>query len=101
MGLPSKVCILDGWGENVNKDEWNAIHIAETPVTDGLRKHEGRWRTVQAHGKAVGLPSDAGKVQLSRSVFTFFVCPWLLEEPWLTNLLTADMGNSEVGHNAL
>ncbi len=59
-----KVCILDGWGENVNKDEWNAIHIAETPVTDGLRKHEGRWRTVQAHGTAVGLPSDAGKILL-------------------------------------
>lgn len=68
---PVLVCILDGWGENINKDEWNAIHIADTPTTDGLRKLNNRWRTVQAHGKAVGLPSDA------------------------------DMGNSEVGHNAL
>jgi len=57
-----KVCILDGWGENENKDEWNAIHVADTPTTDGLRKLSNRWRTVQAHGKAVGLPSDAGQL---------------------------------------
>lgn len=29
----SQVCILDGWGENVNKDEWNAIHVAEASLT--------------------------------------------------------------------
>jgi hypothetical protein len=68
---PVLVCILDGWGENENKDKFNAIHSAETPVTDALKDVPGRWRTVRAHGTAVGLPSDA------------------------------DMGNSEVGHNAL
>ncbi|BDA43229.1 2,3-bisphosphoglycerate-independent phosphoglycerate mutase [Coccomyxa sp. Obi] len=68
---PVLVCILDGWGENENKDKFNAIHSAETPVTDALKEVPGRWRTVRAHGTAVGLPSDA------------------------------DMGNSEVGHNAL
>lgn len=68
---PVLVCILDGWGENENKDKFNAIHSAQTPVTDALKGVPGRWRTVRAHGTAVGLPSDA------------------------------DMGNSEVGHNAL
>ena len=68
---PVLVCILDGWGENKVKDEYNAVHVAKTPTTDGLKDVPGRWRTVRAHGTAVGLPSDA------------------------------DMGNSEVGHNAL
>ncbi|GAB4815974.1 hypothetical protein N2152v2_003020 [Parachlorella kessleri] len=67
---PLLVCILDGWGENI-PDEWNAIHVADTPTTDALKKVPRRWRTIKAHGTAVGLPSDA------------------------------DMGNSEVGHNAL
>jgi 2,3-bisphosphoglycerate-independent phosphoglycerate mutase len=58
-------------GENPIKDEYNAIHVADTPATDALRGVPGRWRTIKAHGTAVGLPSDA------------------------------DMGNSEVGHNAL
>ncbi|KAI8476721.1 MAG: phosphoglycerate mutase [Monoraphidium minutum] len=68
---PVMVCILDGWGVNV-EDQYNAVFSAETPCTDGL-KAEGpsRYRAVKAHGTAVGLPSDA------------------------------DMGNSEVGHNAL
>lgn len=69
---PVVVMILDGWGENEYKDSFNAVHVAETPCTDGLKdKAPERWRTVQAHGTAVGLPTDA------------------------------DMGNSEVGHNAL
>lgn len=58
-------------GENVSKDEFNAIHVADTPCTDALKEVPGHWRTIKAHGTAVGLPSDA------------------------------DMGNSEVGHNAL
>lgn len=69
---PVVVIILDGWGENKNKDSFNAVHVADTPCTDALKKSApDRWRTVRAHGTAVGLPSDA------------------------------DMGNSEVGHNAL
>ena len=55
----------------MSKDEFNAIHSANTPCTDALKEVPGRWRTVIAHGTAVGLPSDD------------------------------DMGNSEVGHNAL
>lgn len=47
------------------------MHVADTPCTDSLREKVGRWRTIRAHGTAVGLPSDD------------------------------DMGNSEVGHNAL
>lgn len=71
-GLPVLVCILDGWGENETKDEWNACHAAATPTVDSLRAQGAqRWRTVKAHGPAVGLPT------------------------W------DDMGNSEVGHNAL
>jgi len=64
---PVLVCILDGWGENKVKDEYNAVHVAATPTTDAMKHVPGRWRTVRAHGTAVGLPSDA------------------------------DMGNSEVG----
>eukprot|EP01063_Lacrimia_lanifica_P008985 TRINITY_DN1603_c0_g1_i2.p1 TRINITY_DN1603_c0_g1~~TRINITY_DN1603_c0_g1_i2.p1 ORF type:complete len:556 (+),score=274.33 TRINITY_DN1603_c0_g1_i2:60-1727(+) len=68
---PVVVCILDGWGDNKVKDDFNAIHVAKTPVFDRLYAVEGRARTVLAHGTAVGLPTDD------------------------------DMGNSEVGHNAL
>ena len=72
QGLPVLVCILDGWGENEVKDEFNATHAAATPHVDALRAlGPSRWRTVKAHGPAVGLPT------------------------W------DDMGNSEVGHNAL
>lgn len=65
-----QVCILDGWGVNI-EDEYNAVFTADTPVTDALKAVPKRYRSVKAHGTAVGLPSDA------------------------------DMGNSEVGHNAL
>ena len=68
---PMLVCILDGLGENEFKDEYNAVHSANTPTIDALRAVPKRFRTIKAHGIAVGLPSDA------------------------------DMGNSEVGHNAL
>ena len=65
---PVMVCILDGWGENEFKDDFNAVYTAKTPVMDSLQANSKRWRTIRAHGTAVGLPSDA------------------------------DMGNSEVGH---
>ncbi|KAL6853561.1 hypothetical protein ACP4OV_019590 [Aristida adscensionis] len=70
-GKPVAVVVLDGWGE-ANPDEYNCIHVAQTPVMDSLKNGAPeRWRLVKAHGTAVGLPSDD------------------------------DMGNSEVGHNAL
>lgn len=63
--------VLDGWGE-ANPDKYNCIHVAETPTMDSFKKGAPeRWRLVRAHGKAVGLPTED------------------------------DMGNSEVGHNAL
>ena len=36
---PVLVCILDGWGENVAKDKYNAIHSADTPVTGDTCLH--------------------------------------------------------------
>ncbi|GBG83037.1 hypothetical protein CBR_g36655 [Chara braunii] len=70
-GKPLLVCILDGWAEGI-EDEFNAIHVAKTPTMDALKATAPeRWRLLKAHGSAVGLPSDS------------------------------DMGNSEVGHNAL
>ncbi|KAI4353609.1 hypothetical protein L6164_002544 [Bauhinia variegata] len=70
-GKPVAVIVLDGWGE-ANPNEYNCIHTAETPVMDSLKQGApDKWRLVKAHGTAVGLPSDD------------------------------DMGNSEVGHNAL
>jgi 2,3-bisphosphoglycerate-independent phosphoglycerate mutase len=70
-GKTVAVVVLDGWGE-ANADEYNCIHVAQTPVMDSLKNGAPeKWRLVKAHGTAVGLPSDD------------------------------DMGNSEVGHNAL
>ncbi|KAL6902021.1 hypothetical protein ACP4OV_004897 [Aristida adscensionis] len=65
------VVVLDGWGE-APPDAFNCIHAADTPTMDALKKGAPeRWRLIKAHGTAVGLPTDD------------------------------DMGNSEVGHNAL
>ncbi|XP_066313406.1 2,3-bisphosphoglycerate-independent phosphoglycerate mutase-like [Miscanthus floridulus] len=70
-GKPVAVVVLDGWGE-ANPDQYNCIHVAQTPVMDSLKNGAPeKWTLVKAHGTAVGLPSDD------------------------------DMGNSEVGHNAL
>ena len=55
----------------MSKDQYNAVFSAKTPCMDALMAVKNRSRTVRAHGTAVGLPSDD------------------------------DMGNSEVGHNAL
>lgn len=70
-GKTLAVVVLDGWGEQV-PDQYNAIHVAHTPTMDALKKGAPKhWRLVKAHGPAVGLPTED------------------------------DMGNSEVGHNAL
>ncbi|GAV72040.1 Metalloenzyme domain-containing protein/iPGM_N domain-containing protein [Cephalotus follicularis] len=70
-GKTIAVVVLDGWGE-ANPDQYNCIHVADTPTMDSLKKgNPDTWRLVRAHGKAVGLPTED------------------------------DMGNSEVGHNAL
>ncbi len=66
---PLLLLVLDGVGE-LATTIGNAVALAPTPVWDRLRA-TCRFTTLRAHGKAVGLPSDA------------------------------DMGNSEVGHNAL
>ncbi|XP_018493571.1 probable 2,3-bisphosphoglycerate-independent phosphoglycerate mutase 2 [Raphanus sativus] len=63
--------VLDGWGES-EPDQYNCIHKAPTPAMDSLKNgRPDTWRLIKAHGTAVGLPSED------------------------------DMGNSEVGHNAL
>lgn len=66
---PVVLCILDGvgWGR---RDDGDAVHLAHTPNLDSLMEAHP-WRLLQAHGTAVGMPSDS------------------------------DMGNSEVGHNAM
>ena len=66
---PLVVVIMDGigWSDNV---EGNAVKRALTPVLDDLWENHPHL-LLQAHGTAVGLPSDK------------------------------DMGNSEVGHNAI
>lgn len=66
---PVVVCVMDGVGIGV-EDESNAVWLARTPNLDWLKANVPGI-TLAAHGKAVGMPSDA------------------------------DMGNSEVGHNAL
>ncbi|KAK4713932.1 hypothetical protein R3W88_019839 [Solanum pinnatisectum] len=70
-GKTVAVIVLDGWGE-AKPNEYNAISVAETPVMDSLKQGAPEhWRLIKAHGNAVGLPTED------------------------------DMGNSEVGHNAL
>ncbi|KZV27311.1 2,3-bisphosphoglycerate-independent phosphoglycerate mutase-like [Dorcoceras hygrometricum] len=70
-GKTVAMVVLDGWGET-QRDQYNCIHLAQTPAMDSLKKGApDKWRLVKAHGTAVGLPTDD------------------------------DMGNSEVGHNAL
>ncbi len=66
---PLLLIIMDGVGIG-KEDESNAVYMAKTPCLDKLFKSK-LYTQLQAHGKAVGLPSDE------------------------------DMGNSEVGHNAL
>ncbi|GAB4840856.1 Phosphoglucomutase-1 [Ancistrocladus abbreviatus] len=70
-GKTIAVIVLDGWGE-ANPNEYNCIYKAETPAMDSLKEGApDKWRLIKAHGTAVGLPTED------------------------------DMGNSEVGHNAL
>lgn len=70
-GKTVAMIVLDGWGE-AKPDQYNCIHVAETPTMDSLKQgNPDTWRLVRAHGTAVGLPTED------------------------------DMGNSEVGHNAL
>ncbi|MFQ6645483.1 hypothetical protein Gotur_020233 [Gossypium turneri] len=70
-GKTVAVVVLDGWGEN-KPDDYNCIHVAQTPTMDSLKQGAPeKWRLIRAHGTAVGLPTEE------------------------------DMGNSEVGHNAL
>ncbi len=66
---PIVLLILDGvgWGR---RDEGDAVFLAKTPCLDDLLQRYP-WGLLQAHGTAVGMPSDE------------------------------DMGNSEVGHNAM
>ncbi len=66
---PVVLCIMDGVGFGKYK-EGDAVLSASTPVLDEIMKNNPSVQ-LKAHGKAVGLPSDA------------------------------DMGNSEVGHNAM
>ncbi len=66
---PLLLIIMDGMGIG-KENEGNALFLARTPNLSSLMK-TSPYTTLQAHGTAVGLPSDA------------------------------DMGNSEVGHNAL
>ncbi|MCK5214741.1 MAG: 2,3-bisphosphoglycerate-independent phosphoglycerate mutase [Candidatus Omnitrophica bacterium] len=66
---PLLLVIMDGVGIG-KQDESDGVFVAKTPNLDKYSKGE-LYAILQAHGKAVGLPSDD------------------------------DMGNSEVGHNAL
>lgn len=66
---PVITCIMDGVGLG-KQDESDAVFLARKPNYDFL-KQNALYTTLNAHGTAVGMPSNA------------------------------DMGNSEVGHNAL
>lgn len=68
---PLLLVVLDGVGFGP-QDQYDAVHCANAPTLKRMMDtSNGRCVSVRAHGTAVGLPTDA------------------------------DMGNSEVGHNAL
>lgn len=67
---PLLIVVMDGVGIGPH-DEYDAVHMAKTPFLDNAFSNSRTFRSIRAHGTAVGLPTDA------------------------------DMGNSEVGHNAL
>jgi 2,3-bisphosphoglycerate-independent phosphoglycerate mutase len=70
---PLVLIIMDGMGLG-KQDENNAFHLANTPYLDKLQTkwpEKKLYAVLKAHGTAVGLPTDA------------------------------EMGNSEVGHNAI
>ena len=69
MKKPVVLVVMDGVGES-SEELGNMVMKATTPTLDALKANDP-FRTIKAHGTAVGLPSDD------------------------------DMGNSEVGHNAL
>ncbi len=69
VARPVVLIIMDGVGLG-KADSANAVHLAKTPTLDWLMTLP-TYRSLKAHGTAVGMPSDE------------------------------DMGNSEVGHNAL
>ncbi|XP_073060779.1 2,3-bisphosphoglycerate-independent phosphoglycerate mutase-like [Primulina eburnea] len=70
-GKTIAMVVLDGWGE-AKPNKYNCINVAETPTMDSLKNGAPeKWRLVKAHGTAVGMPTED------------------------------DVGNSEVGHNAL
>ncbi|MDO4576217.1 MAG: 2,3-bisphosphoglycerate-independent phosphoglycerate mutase [Planctomycetia bacterium] len=66
---PMVLIVMDGIGIG-KQDGSNAVYLAKTPTLDMLFNAK-LYTQLQAHGRAVGLPSDD------------------------------DMGNSEIGHNAL
>lgn len=68
---PHLLVVMDGVGIGDVHDEYDAVHMANAPTLKRLMADTRRCRAIKASGTAVGLPSDA------------------------------DMGNSEVGHNAL
>lgn len=71
---PLLLIILDGVGLYRGKSEGypgNALDLADAPVIKNILKHSSIFTKLRAHGTAVGMPSDD------------------------------DMGNSEVGHNAM
>ena len=70
-GRPGPMCLIVMDGIGIGKqDDSNAVYLAKTPTLDKLFGAK-LYTQLQAHGQAVGLPSDD------------------------------DMGNSEIGHNAL
>ena len=69
MKKPVVLVVMDGVGES-SDPLGNMVMQATTPTLDALKANDP-FRSIKAHGTAVGLPSDD------------------------------DMGNSEVGHNAL
>ena len=73
---------------------------ADTPTLDGLRlTRPNRWRTVKAHGTAVGLPSDddMGNSEVLHNLIEAVCKQWIGDVLQIHERLTT-MGTARSGH---
>lgn len=114
--------LLPQWGESKYNDQYNAIFEAKTPCMDAL-KHTAptRWRLLKASLIACWASGGAGLAATLRGCWLLAGCSYAVVQAWHQLRLSflarncdgqahgtavglpsdADMGNSEVGHNAL
>ncbi|KAE8685619.1 2,3-bisphosphoglycerate-independent phosphoglycerate mutase [Hibiscus syriacus] len=106
-GKTIALIVLDDWGEN-KTDDYNCIHVAQTPTMDSLKLGAPeKWRLIRAHGlggiiRWVARSANAEADALAKAGSLYDCSLSIMAHGKAVGLPTEDdMGNSEVGHNAL